>query len=258
MAASIGKGQVFAATEQVTNTKLHNLVDNATISGIVTGELSATAGIVRTQLAALASAKIIIGSAANVPTDLAITGDVTLTNAGATTVTDLTIASEAEGDILYRNATVWARLAKGSAGQILSQNSGATAPEWAEVSQVEAATGSVEVIAADTEVASITTGTYTKYKEIEIGRNGTYSIYFELRSGDASTAYGRVYKGGAAVGTERSTTETTYQPYAEDIALVAGDLIQLYAKNNGTNETRIRNFKVKADRQFRFIVQQDS
>lgn len=39
-------------------------------------------------------------------------------------------ASQAEGDILYRNATDWARLAKGTSGQLLAQNSGLTAPEW--------------------------------------------------------------------------------------------------------------------------------
>lgn len=36
----------------------------------------------------------------------------------------------AEGDILYRTATAWTRLAKGTAGQALQMNSGATAPEW--------------------------------------------------------------------------------------------------------------------------------
>jgi hypothetical protein len=40
-------------------------------------------------------------------------------------------ASQASGDILYRGATNWARLAKGSAGEVLTMNSGATAPEWA-------------------------------------------------------------------------------------------------------------------------------
>lgn len=35
-----------------------------------------------------------------------------------------------EGDIIYRNATVPTRLAKGTAAQALCMNSGATAPEW--------------------------------------------------------------------------------------------------------------------------------
>lgn len=35
-----------------------------------------------------------------------------------------------EGDIIYRGASAWTRLAKGTAGQSLRMNSGATAPEW--------------------------------------------------------------------------------------------------------------------------------
>ncbi|CAB4168606.1 Bacteriophage lambda, Stf, side tail fibre-repeat-2 [uncultured Caudovirales phage] len=38
------------------------------------------------------------------------------------------------GDIIYRNATVPTRLGIGTAGQVLTVNSGATAPEWAAVS----------------------------------------------------------------------------------------------------------------------------
>lgn len=36
----------------------------------------------------------------------------------------------AEGDVIYRGASAWTRLAKGTAGQLLRMNSGATAPEW--------------------------------------------------------------------------------------------------------------------------------
>jgi hypothetical protein len=45
--------------------------------------------------------------------------------------TGLVIASQAQGDILYAtSASVWARLAKGTASQVLTMNAGATAPEW--------------------------------------------------------------------------------------------------------------------------------
>jgi len=36
-----------------------------------------------------------------------------------------------QGDILYRGATNWTRLAKGTAAQVLTMNGGATAPAWA-------------------------------------------------------------------------------------------------------------------------------
>jgi hypothetical protein len=44
--------------------------------------------------------------------------------------TDISLASEAAGDIMYFDGTDWIRLAKGTAGQVLEMNSGATAPEW--------------------------------------------------------------------------------------------------------------------------------
>lgn len=49
---------------------------------------------------------------------------------GSNNARNFTIPSEAQGDILYRNATVWTRLAKGTATQKLAMNSGADAPEW--------------------------------------------------------------------------------------------------------------------------------
>lgn len=40
-----------------------------------------------------------------------------------------------QGDTLYRNASDWVRLPKGTAGQVLTMNTGATAPEWATKNQ---------------------------------------------------------------------------------------------------------------------------
>lgn len=51
----------------------------------------------------------------------------------AKTGANLAIGSDADGDIYYRAASVLARLAKGKVGQVLTMNSGATAPEWASV-----------------------------------------------------------------------------------------------------------------------------
>ena len=43
----------------------------------------------------------------------------------------IALGSDAQGDIMYYNGTDYVRLAKGTAGQSLQMNSGATAPEWA-------------------------------------------------------------------------------------------------------------------------------
>ena len=43
---------------------------------------------------------------------------------------NVSLASEAAGDIMYYNGTDWVRLAKGTADQVLTMNDGATAPQW--------------------------------------------------------------------------------------------------------------------------------
>ena len=44
--------------------------------------------------------------------------------------THIALGSDAAGDDMYYNGTDYVRLAKGTAGQVLKINSGATAPEW--------------------------------------------------------------------------------------------------------------------------------
>ena len=48
-----------------------------------------------------------------------MSGDCTLANTGAMTVTDLTITSEAQGDLLRRNASSWGRVSAKTAGQVV-------------------------------------------------------------------------------------------------------------------------------------------
>jgi hypothetical protein len=55
------------------------------------------------------------------------------------------MGSDAAGDIIYFDGTDYARLAKGSADEVLTMNSGATAPEWA-----SAATGDITGVTAGT------------------------------------------------------------------------------------------------------------
>ena len=77
---------------------------------------------------ALTSANILVGNGSNVATPVVMSGDATIDNTGAVTVSDLTITGEATGDILYFNGTNRVKLAIGTAGQVLTVNGGATAP----------------------------------------------------------------------------------------------------------------------------------
>lgn len=61
--ATLGKGITLGATEQVTSTKLHNLVDLGSISGIVDADLSASANIANSKLAAVTTYGKVTGTA---------------------------------------------------------------------------------------------------------------------------------------------------------------------------------------------------
>ena len=96
---------------------------------------------------------------------------------------------------------------------------------------------------------------YTKVKELLLNEGlPVCRIYFELYTdGGGPTAYGRIYKNGAAIGTERSTTNSSPQPYTQDFkGFVSGDLIQIYAKtSSGASGSNIKNMRLKYAKQVR-------
>jgi hypothetical protein len=71
------------------------------------------------------------------------------------------------GDVIYRNATVPVRLGIGTAGQVLTVNSGATAPQWA-----TPASGGMTLLASGslTGVSTVTTATlsFTGYLQLYV------------------------------------------------------------------------------------------
>lgn len=95
---------------------------------------------------------------------------------------------------------------------------------------------------------STTSTSYTKGKEIEIRRSGTVTVSFDLRcsAGTTFTVYGRVYKNGNPVGTERSVySDPTWNTFTENISVAYGDLIQLYYRSStGAYAAHIRNFAI--------------
>lgn len=125
-------------------------------------------------------------------------------------------ASQASGDILYRGASEWERLAKGTAGQVLTMNAGATAPEWAAAAGGGVPVGTVVSYAG----ASAPTGwllcfgqavSRTTYSELFTAISTTYGV------GDGSTTFnlpdlrGRVVAGQddmGGVSANRLTNQT--------------------------------------------------
>jgi hypothetical protein len=84
---------------------------------------------------------------------------------------------------------------------------------------------------------------YVKIDEMYVPRAGTLRIKFWLEftsGGGGAAVYGRIYRNGSAVGTERSRTfaDMTMTEYSEDISgWSAGDLVQLYVKDTGATVT---------------------
>lgn len=61
--ATLARGITFGATETVTNTKLHNLVDQGSISGIVNSDCDSNMGLIDTKLADITTGNKIRGTA---------------------------------------------------------------------------------------------------------------------------------------------------------------------------------------------------
>ena len=76
------------------------------------------------------------------------TSNIVLGASGEVTPSKLKLGSDAAGDTMYSNGTQYVRLAKGTAGQALKMNAGATAPEWGSVATT-GTTGATDFTIAD-------------------------------------------------------------------------------------------------------------
>jgi hypothetical protein len=97
---------------------------------------------------------------------------------------------------------------------------------------------------------------YTKKIEVTAKRTGTYRITFEIVGSGTNYAYGRIYKNGVAVGTERVNNTVSWVEYSEDLSFTAEDEIQLYVKSQtgAGGVTAYRSFKIKTDVDALFVV----
>jgi 2-phospho-L-lactate guanylyltransferase (CobY/MobA/RfbA family) len=106
--------------------------------------------------------------------------------------------------------------------------------------------GTDTILSADSQRTGANTA-YSKVKEIQVYYGGTINVYFELMTADASyPAYGRIYKNGVAVGTERvCSVAGSYVSYDEDISVQKDDLLQLYTHGTGGASWYCRNFRLR-------------
>ena len=105
----------------------------ASNASIVNADINASAAIAYSKLASLTSGQIIVGSSGNVPTATAVTGDVTISNAG---VTSIAAGAIVNADINATAAIAFSKLAALNSGNILvgnSSNAAASVPMTGDV-----------------------------------------------------------------------------------------------------------------------------
>lgn len=158
------------------------------------------------------------------------------------------VGSDADGDIWYRASGALARLAKGTALQLLRMNAGATAPEWNSLPPTEA-TGTIPVH-FDGGISETVSAAYAKVKEVYIPIPGTFAVTFQHKSEiEGTSIYTKIYKNGVAAGTERTTSSVAWtSPASEDIVCAsAGDLIQIYAKGSDSKIAYVKDLTLKGN-----------
>lgn len=81
-------------------------------------------------------------------------------------------------------------------------------------------------------------------------KTGTIRLRFGLRSSSSATAYARIYKNGVAVGTIRSTSQTTSVWFSEDFSVTAGDVFSVYGYTSSpTGTAYIKGLRVGTQNQ---------
>ena len=124
--ATIGRGYTFGATELVTNTKLHSLVDSAMISEIVNADIDSNAAIVDTKLATITTASKISGKAvtelASIPSGAGAIPPVNIYSL-INVATNSSVPSIIKGTVFKLNSSTYGSIASFSgmsAGQIFT------------------------------------------------------------------------------------------------------------------------------------------
>lgn len=123
---------------------------------IVNADINAAAAIAFSKLAALPSAQILVGSAGNVATAVAVTGDIAITNGG---VTSIAAGAIVNADVNAAAAIAYSKLAALPSAQILVGSAGNVATAVAMSGDVAISnTGATTIQAASIDLAMLSAG----------------------------------------------------------------------------------------------------
>lgn len=252
--ATLTKGQTFGASETITNTKLHNLVDLGSVSNIVNEDIDAAANIADTKLAQITTTNKVSGTAigflASIPSGAGIIpfSNVSLVTIPNASLLPLTLASWVDASS-FKNIQSMPSLA----GQlpwysVVSSLASGAFPIFDGITKLigikvpaEYTAGNYKIIPDPMPFTSNSNTSYTKVSEIYLPRAGTLRVKFWLAVSGGHTVSGRIYRNGVAIGTEQTTTSIVGTQFSEDIAgWSIGDLLQLYAKiSSGVGEITV-------------------
>jgi len=148
--------------------------------------------------------------------------------------TDLSTTLTTQGDILYRDGSGLQRLAKGTAGQVLQMNSGATAPEYGTVSSdyVKLSETNVTSVVARVDFTNVFTSTYDSYKIFGSGitvNTSSPSLCFRYMN---NTSY---------------FSSTNYQTVINTAYATSGSVSESYAYDWSANKSRIFDFGMSSN-----------
>ncbi len=155
-------------------------------------------------------------STGNLPTDTAYFEQ--MSSAGTngtngTNGTDVGTVITTQGDILYRDGSGLQRLPKGTAGQVLQMNSGATAPEYGTVSSdmvkiLDVNGGGTQVLALDNAFSS----TYKNYYiQANIYLSSTAQIQFRFQNASNTELTTNYYFSGEQVSQSNGSIAGSYK-----------------------------------------------
>lgn len=199
-------------------------------ASIVDADISTTAAIAYSKLAALTSGSILLGNASNVATATAVTGDVTISNTGVTTITSGAIVN---ADVNDTAGIAFSKLAALSSGSILVGNaSNQAASVFISGDATLSSTGVLTLATiADTKLAVISTAGKVSGNAITSGTIGGTTA---INTSGAITTSGAVTITGET--TLKETKETVYDLTGTSIDPVNGT-IQYKTINTNTTFT---------------------
>ncbi len=153
---------------------------NAGVFGIAAGvivnaDINASAAIAYSKLAALTSAHILVGSAGNVATDVAMTGDIAITNTG---VTSIQAGAIVNADINAAAAIDFSKLATLASGNLIVGSAGGVPTSVASSGDVTIIASGATAIGANKVLSSMMSPLLTKYVAVAVTAaefNGMYA-----------------------------------------------------------------------------------